>query len=100
MGTRQANISLGQDVVVSIRPEKIRLADQAHLQTNCFKAKIITTAYIGSDTRVIIDLGGGLRINVWEQNKISTLEPSAYYSEGQERWVILFPENTLILPKE
>ncbi len=100
IGTCQSEISHGQEVVVSIRPEKIRLADQAPLQTNCFKAKIITTAYIGSDTRVIIDLGAGLRINVWEQNKISTLEPSAYYSEGQERWAILFPENTLILPVE
>jgi spermidine/putrescine transport system ATP-binding protein len=100
IGTRQCDLSHGQEVVVSIRPEKIRLADHAALQSNCYKAKIVTTAYIGSDTRVIVDLGDGLRINVWEQNRISTLEPSAYYSEGQERWAILFPENTLILPTE
>jgi spermidine/putrescine transport system ATP-binding protein len=100
VGTRQVELSHGQEVVVSIRPEKIRLADHAALQVNCVKAKIVTTAYIGSDTRVIVDLGDGLRINIWEQNKISTLEPSAYYSLGQERWAILFPENTLVLPVE
>jgi spermidine/putrescine transport system ATP-binding protein len=100
VGLRQCELSTGQEVVLSVRPEKIRLADQAALQINCFKAKIVTMAYIGSDTRVIADLGNGLRINVWEQNKISTLEPSAYYSEGQERWAVLFPENTLILPRE
>lgn len=100
VGTRQVDLSCGQEVVVSIRPEKIRLADKSVLQSNCYKAKIITTAYIGSDTRVIVDLGDGLRINVWEQNKISTLEPSAYYSQGQERWAVLFPENTLILPAD
>jgi spermidine/putrescine transport system ATP-binding protein len=100
VGLRQCDLSHGQEVVVCIRPEKIRLADQAAFQYNCFQSKIVTTAYIGSDTRVIVDLGGGLRMNVWEQNKISTLEPSAYYFEGQERWAILFPENTLVLPVE
>jgi len=98
LGLRQGDMRNGQDVVVSIRPEKIRLAENDTLNLNCFKAKIITTAYIGSDTRVIVELGNGLRMNVWEQNKISTLEPSVYYLEGQERWVVLFPENTLILP--
>jgi len=100
VGLRQGELSQGQEVVLSIRPEKIRLADKAALQVNCFKANVVTMAYIGSDTRVIADLGNGLRIKIWEQNKISTLEPSAYYSEGEERWAILFPENTLILPRE
>ena len=90
----------GQDVIISIRPEKIRLAENDSLKLNCFQAKIVTTAYIGSDTRVIVELGNGLRMNVWEQNKISTLEPTVYYLQGQERWVVLFPENTLILPVE
>lgn len=100
VGLRQGELRNGQDAVVSIRPEKIRLAENAPLNLNCFPAKIVTSAYIGSDTRLIVELGNGLRMNVWEQNKISTLEPSVYYLDGQERWVVLFPENTLILPTE
>lgn len=100
VGLCQGDLRVGEGAVVSIRPEKIRLADHESLNINCFKAKIVTTTYIGSDTRVVVDLGNNLRMKVWEQNKISTLEPSAYYSEGQERWVVLFPENTLVLPTE
>jgi spermidine/putrescine transport system ATP-binding protein len=99
-GLRQGELSIGEQVAVSIRPEKIRLAESAALKQNCFPAKIITTAYIGSDTRLIVDLGNDLRIIVWEQNRISTLETSAYYSAGQELWALLFPENTLVLPLE
>ena len=100
IGLRQGELTTGQEVAVSIRPEKIRLSEKSSFNQNCFMAKIITTAYIGSDTRVIVDLGKDLRMTVWEQNKISTLEPSAYYSEGQELWAVLFPENTLVLPLE
>jgi hypothetical protein len=49
---------------------------------------------------VIVDLGRSVKLKVWEQNKVSTLEPAAYYSEGKERWIVLMPENTLILPLE
>lgn len=100
VGLHQGDLRNGQEAVVSIRPEKIRLAESPVLNMNCFQVKIITSAYIGSDTRLIVELGNGLRMNVWEQNKISTLEPSVYYLDGQERWVVLFPENTLILPIE
>jgi spermidine/putrescine transport system ATP-binding protein len=97
IGKPQGEIIVGNKVVVSIRPEKIRLADHAPLQNNCYPCKVINTAYIGSDTRVIIELAGGHQMNVWEQNKVSTLEPQAYYKRGQELWAVLFPENTLVL---
>jgi spermidine/putrescine transport system ATP-binding protein len=99
-GVPQENFVNGQRVAVSIRPEKIRLSDKPALAQNCFQGRIISTAYIGSDTRVIVELAGGLRLKVWEQNKISTLDPKAYYTQGQETWAILFPENTLILREE
>jgi spermidine/putrescine transport system ATP-binding protein len=100
VGLRQSDLVNGQEVVICIRPEKIRLADRPGIHQNCYLGRVVTRVYIGSDTRVTIDLGGGVTMNVWEQNKISTLEPSAYYSEGQECWALLFPENTLVLPLE
>jgi hypothetical protein len=42
----------------------------------------------------------GQRLKVWEQNRISTLDPRAYYLNGQKVWVTLLPENTLVMPRE
>ena len=99
VGMRQGELSVGMQAAISIRPEKIRLADQAALNHNCFLGRVVTTAYIGSDTRVIVDLNDGTRLTVWEQNKVSTLDLNAYYATDQEVWVVLFSENTLVLPE-
>ena len=100
VGLRQGDFIKGQSVLVTIRPEKIRLAEEPVLNHNCLPAKVVNTAYIGSDTRVIVDVGQGMRLNIWEQNKISTLDPRAYYSQDQHVWATLFPENTLVLPED
>ncbi len=98
-GIKAADLADGQAVSVSIRPEKIRLSPNNVLNHNCFEGKVVTTTYIGSDTHIIVDVNGQ-KIKVWEQNKISSLDPKAYYYQGQQVWVVLFPENTLILPSD
>ncbi len=95
-GINASNLTAGQEATVSIRPEKIRLSPNAVLNHNCFEGKIVATTYIGSDTHIFLDVNG-LRMKVWDQNKISSLDPKAYYYQGQNVWVVLFPENTLIL---
>jgi len=96
-GLQQGNLVAGQPAVLSIRPEKIRLSDERVLNHNCFPARVVSTTYIGSDTRVVVDLGQGNHLTVWEQNKISILDKSVFYTPGQEVWVTLFPENALVL---
>lgn len=91
-----SNVSVGDEVAVSIRPEKIRFAEKAMLNRNCFEGQVTSIAYIGSDTQVFVDVKGK-RMRVWEQNKISSVDPRAYYTVGQNVWLTLFPENTLIL---
>jgi ABC-type Fe3+/spermidine/putrescine transport system ATPase subunit len=90
------DVKVGDTVAISIRPEKIRLAEDTQLRHNCFEGTISHTTYIGSDTHLVVDVNG-LKYKVWEQNKISSLEPEAYYTIGQKVWVILFPENTLVM---
>lgn len=106
-GLGQGEFYSGQPVVVSIRPEKMRLTDDPSLgkgvarnSPNCFPIRVIATTYIGSDTRIQIEIGQGLRLNLWEQNRFSTLDPRAYYTPGQELWVNVLPENALVLPEE
>jgi spermidine/putrescine transport system ATP-binding protein len=99
-GLPQAKFIIGQSVIVSIRPEKIRLVDKSVDNQNFIPARVVNKIYIGSDTRIIIDAGKGVKLKVWEQNKISTLDPRAYHNIGQNLWAVLLPENTLVLPEE
>jgi ABC-type Fe3+/spermidine/putrescine transport system ATPase subunit len=94
-----ADIKTGDQVVISIRPEKIRLSEQSTLNQNCIAVKISNSAYIGSDTRLEVD-ANGVKLKVWEQNHISTLDPRAYHQSEQQAWITLFPENALVLPAE
>ena len=106
-GIWQGDLLIGQAVAVSIRPEKVRLADDDKKEIrdlrgkeNLLHGRVLTTAYIGSDTRVVIDQGDGLRMRAWEQNAISTLDPDAYYSAGDAVRIYIRIENTLVLPED
>jgi spermidine/putrescine transport system ATP-binding protein len=98
-GIGESEFKLGDRVVVSIRPEKIRLSEQPALNQNCFQVKITNSVYIGSDTRLEVDVNG-VRLKIWEQNHISTLDPRAYHQGEQQAWATLLPENTLVLPAD
>jgi spermidine/putrescine transport system ATP-binding protein len=98
-GIVSGRVSVGETVAVSIRPEKIRLAEKAVLNQNCFEGRIDLVTYIGSDTHLHVSVND-LKLKVWEQNKISSLDPAAYYTVGQKIWITLFPENTLVLANE
>jgi ABC-type Fe3+/spermidine/putrescine transport system ATPase subunit len=98
-GIVSGRVSVGETVAVSIRPEKIRLAEKAVLNQNCFVGRIDLVTYIGSDTHLHVSVND-LKLKVWEQNKISSLDPAAYYTVGQKIWITLFPENTLVLANE
>lgn len=106
-GIGRGDFSVGQPVAVSIRPEKVRLVDDDGKEVsnlsgteNLMRGKVVTTAYIGSDTRVVLDLGAGVRFRAWEQNAISTLDPEAYYTAGDVVRIYIPHENTLVLPED
>jgi len=99
VGLASGEVKVGEKAAISIRPEKIRLSEQSAFNQNCFEGTVSSTTYIGSDTHVYIDVKG-IRLKVWEQNKISSLDPKAYYSVGQKVWLTLFHENALIMADE
>lgn len=96
IGLIAGDIRVGDNAAVSIRPEKIRLTEQSAFKQNCFEGVVSRTTYIGSDTHVYVEIKGN-HIKVWEQNKISSLDPKAYYTVGQKVWLTLFTENTLVM---
>ena len=89
----------GEEVAVSIRPEKIRIVENNSKGEGLFNAKVTTSVYIGSDTHVYVDLNG-IRLKVMEQNRISRLDPSSFYSKDQVITLLFMPENTLVLKKD
>lgn len=89
----------GEEVVVSIRPEKIRIADKDTKSNSMFRAKVTNTVYIGADTHVYVDVQK-TKLKVLEQNRISRLDPKSFYVVGQDVWLMLMPENTLVLKKD
>jgi spermidine/putrescine transport system ATP-binding protein len=86
----------GQSAILSIRPEKIRVSDKRLLNVNCLEGKIINSTYIGSETHILVDVNGFV-LKVWEQNRISSLDPDVHYEVGQKIWLTLFPENSLVI---
>jgi spermidine/putrescine transport system ATP-binding protein len=87
----------GEEVIISIRPEKIRIVENAN--EGVFKARVGTSVYIGSDTHLYLDLNGS-RIKVMEQNRISSLDPSMFYVKDEDVLIAFPPENTLVLKKD
>jgi len=94
------DLHVGQAVIVSVRPEKMRLVDKCAFHSNCFPVSVITSAYIGSDTRIVVDLGHGMKLTIWDQNKVSTLENQTFYTPGAEAWVTWLPDNALVIPED
>ena len=88
-----------EEVVVCIRPEKIRIAEKDAADQNMFHARVTNTVYIGADTHIYVDVHG-TKLKVLEQNRISRLDPKSFYTVGQEVWLMLVPENTLVLKKD
>lgn len=88
----------GEDVIVSIRPEKVLIAEKG-MNTNTFPGQVVTTVYIGTDTHVYVDVMGR-RIKVFEQNRISRLDPGSFYTVGQKVLLVMMPENVLVLKKD
>ena len=89
---------MGEVVTVSIRPEKIHIAEKG-MNQNTFKGIVTNTVYIGTDTHVFVDVHGK-RIKVFEQNRISRLDPGSFYTVGQQVLLVMMPENVLVLKKD
>ena len=91
-------VRVGDEVMVSVRPEKIRLFDKhPERRANTYPVTVEMVAYIGSDTRIIVRTEHGRRLDVWEQNMISTLDVEAYYASGDQAFMSWRAENALVL---
>jgi spermidine/putrescine transport system ATP-binding protein len=96
VGRVMDGVRVGADASVSVRPEKVQLIEQPRDGVNCYDVLVHSIAYVGSDTRVIVNLGT-TRLDVWEQNTLSTLDPNYFFKAGEKAWLTFKPENALVL---
>ncbi len=96
----------GMQGVLSIRPEKMQLWDEVKIKSggvnangvNTYETLIGSVAYVGSDTRVVVNLGKQ-RMDVWDENNVSTLDPNYYFRPGERSWLSFPADNALVLVK-
>jgi spermidine/putrescine transport system ATP-binding protein len=86
----------GIEATLSVRPEKMQLLDKSSGGPNTYEVTVQSVGYVGSDTRVIVDLGTD-KIDIWEQNTLSTLDPNYFFRPGEKAWLTFRPENALVL---
>lgn len=96
-GIVSGEVRTGDKVVVSIRPEKIKLTEKPEDGHFSLEGVVSNSTYIGSDSHVYVEARGKI-LKVWEQNKTSSLDPGEYYSIGEKVWLVFYPQNTLVLP--
>jgi spermidine/putrescine transport system ATP-binding protein len=96
VGRAMEGVRAGIDASLSVRPEKVQLIEQPSSQANCYPVTVHSIAYVGSDTRVMVDLDT-TRLDIWEQNTTSTLDPNYFFKAGEKAHMVFKPENALVL---
>ena len=96
VGRINGDVRVGNDATVSVRPEKMQLLEKQPSGPNSYQVKVHSIGYVGSDTRIIVEMGTAL-IDVWEQNTVSTLDPNFFFHPGEPAWMTFKPESALVL---
>jgi spermidine/putrescine transport system ATP-binding protein len=98
-GRKMEGVTMGAPAKLSVRPEKVQLVENPNASApNTYEVRVFSIGYVGSDTRVIVDLDQD-RLDVWEQNSTSTLDPNYFFKPNEKAWFTFKPENALILAK-
>lgn len=98
-GQCHSTVKVGDPVALTIRPEKAFMSVEKPNgdRPNLHAIRVNEVAYIGSDTRIQVQLGRELVFDVWEQNSRSTLDRNEYWQPGDTGYVWWPEENALIL---
>ncbi|MTJ08403.1 ABC transporter ATP-binding protein [Anabaena sp. UHCC 0204] len=72
--SEQTSLEVSQNVIVSVRPEKIQLSlYPPNIPTNCFEGRLINVMYLGTHVNYVVELINGININVLQPNSYGSL---------------------------
>jgi spermidine/putrescine transport system ATP-binding protein len=86
-------------ISIGVRPEKIRLHElrpEQYLSSNHLEGTIRDASYIGVSTQYIVELRGGRRITVYEQN-VARATRAELWAPGQEVSMTWSPDHSFIV---
>jgi spermidine/putrescine transport system ATP-binding protein len=92
----------GSKVDAGVRPEKIRLRDaheDGQAGHNTLLGTIRDASYLGVSTSYVVELRGGARLTVYEQN-VERATRSELWAPGEEVRLTWAPEHTFVLRTE
>jgi ABC-type Fe3+/spermidine/putrescine transport system ATPase subunit len=94
-----ADIEIGKEVSLAVRPEKIILSHQKTENLNCFGAQIINIIYLGSETHYYLEMVrekqlGEKKLVIFDQNAESQIS----FAVGEEVFVSWKTQHTSVLP--
>jgi spermidine/putrescine transport system ATP-binding protein len=89
-------------LALGVRPEKIRLqyrdkpAPEAH---NTLQGVVQQAAYLGVSTQYVVELRGGQRVTVYEQN-VERATRAELWERGEEVLLTWSPDHSFVVPSE
>ena len=97
-GTLSGKVAVGEQVSVSVRPEKMRISHErpAGSGYNAIAGTVADIIYLGVSTELLIRLEDGSQVRVFAQN-VSRDEVVWTVTWGERLWVYWLPEWSLIL---
>ncbi len=97
----EEKITAGSQIIVAIRPERLRLWSKAPASNKNFLPGVIEkVVYTGTDTHFVVLLANKLPIRVRQQNRASTSSQKIYFGDrGDKVYVSWDPESVLLLPE-
>lgn len=92
----KAHVDGADDVLVGVRPEKIRLnasGTVAPTSANGLTGTVVDASYLGVSTSYIVEARGGARLTVYEQN-VERTSHSSLHRPGEEVVLTWSPDHT------
>lgn len=89
-------------VSIGVRPEKIRLHElrqEEYVSTNRLDGTIRHASYLGVSTQYIVELRGGRRISVYEQN-VARATRAELWAAGEEVRLTWSPDHSFIVAED
>jgi len=95
-----ATIAVGEDVEVTVRPEKILLSTESPANAeNCLQGRVVDIVYQGAYTEYHVGLPSGLTVRVVAQNQTEVCAPS-FFPVDTPVFIHWTSRVTLVMPNE
>jgi spermidine/putrescine transport system ATP-binding protein len=102
VATRPGDCAPGQDVVIGVRPEKLRIhpvtgdGPAANFDTNALEGNVVDASYVGVSTQYVVSIDGTHEMTAYAQN-VETSGLSEQLKSGERVRLTWKPQHTFVI---